>query len=122
MVLLDTAYDVYVLALKKGRYYVGRTLAGGDGDMDRAIKGHFEGRGGAWTNLWKPIYIVSKHRGKDRLWETNEVYRLMRQHGIENVRGGRWSSLTLSPEDLEEIRKSYFRLTWQNLDHETAAS
>lgn len=80
---------LYVLELEGGRYYVGLT-----GDVAVRFSRHANGDGADWTRLHKPIRIVrSVNTGTRNSQEAVKIedmvtVELMRQHGIDRVRGG----------------------------------
>lgn len=85
---------LYVLALNQGRYYVGTTT-----DINKRIQQHFEGNGSSFTRIYHPQKVVTtKVVDEDTacLQEDFEVKRLMIKYGIDNVRGGSYSTIKLS--------------------------
>lgn len=90
---------IYVLKLEQSKYYVGKT-----GDVDTRIMQHFEGGGTAWTKKFLPISIIERHIG-DGHDENSWVKRYMQKYGIENVRGGSYSSVQL-PQDTKKLLRN----------------
>ena len=80
---------VYTLELEGGRFYVGHSL-----DVETRIAAHFlgNGAGAKWTNLHRPLRVLSVVPG-DTLLENLTTIALMVTHGHEFVRGGKWCSL-----------------------------
>ena len=88
---------IYVLALENDKYYVGKT-----DNVKYRIKQHFDGKGAYWTRKYKPIKIVytaSTHE------EDYHVIKAMHEHGIQNVRGGTFSKMQLTPSDIEHAKR-----------------
>jgi predicted GIY-YIG superfamily endonuclease len=82
---------VYSQPLQGGRWYVGTTS-----NPSARIAEHRRGEGAEWTRLYPPcgvarVKLASKDKGHARIEEIAEVKRLMREHGVENVRGGSYS-------------------------------
>lgn len=98
---------VYVLQLSEGKWYVGLTHR----SVKARFKEHMEGKGSAWTKKYKPIKIhkiISKKQYSiiDYNTENRFTREYMEEYGIENVRGGIYTSLTLQ----EELQR-YLELT-----------
>lgn len=89
---------IYVLELenKKFQYYVGHTSK----TMENIFKDHLQG-GRALTKYNQPIRIVEVSeigltgRTEADMLTTNKVIECMGKYGIENVRGGRFTSLNV---------------------------
>lgn len=82
---------VYVLALEHGRYYIGKTDA-----PARCLNEHRAGLGPAWTKVHRPLNFAELI---DRCHDSDAdkvVKQYMSIYGIENVRGGSYSTLYLS--------------------------
>jgi len=82
--------ELYVLQLANGKYYVGKST-----DVNRRYQEHVSGNGSAWTSLHKPKRILEIRSLKDEHDETNTTKELMKKYGIENVRGGAYTQVTL---------------------------
>lgn len=89
---------IYGLACANNKYYVGRTTSAS------RIDDHFEGRGAAWTRLHKPYRRLFSVNG-DRYDEDKHVIRLMDQFGVDNVRGGSFSTVELTQDDRDVLQR-----------------
>lgn len=91
--------NVYVLRLSGGRKYVGIS-----DDPMKALVMHKEGGVCAWTDRYRPESIMQIQRAisSDKL--DHYVIRYMIQYGVENVRGGSWSTVRLTDADHRVIR------------------
>jgi hypothetical protein len=92
---------IYVLKLQQGKYYVGRTHK----PMKERFEEHQRGTGSAWTRKYPPIRVLYEVPTSDRFRENNESLKCMEQYGIDNVRGGRYSQVTLSNADIKNIEQ-----------------
>lgn len=96
----DLMIFLYILELCHGRWYVGTSKS-----PDERFKAHKQGRGTPWTQLYKPIREHSRiqlncSEEDARFEEDKTVKKLMKDHGIANVRGGSYCQKELS-EDQE---------------------
>ena len=80
---------VYTLELEDRCFYASHSL-----DVETRIAAHFLGKGAGakWTNLHRPLRVLSVVPG-DTLLENLTTIALMVQHGHECVRGGKWCAL-----------------------------
>jgi len=97
----------YIIELKDDCWYVGTTV-----DPTSRLDAHRSGNGAEWTRQHPPIegcsYNLKEVKGDEeqaRLDEDSEVKRLMKEHGIEKVRGGSYSTTTLSRFDVKALSK-----------------
>ena len=88
---------IYVLALENDKYYVGKT-----DNVKYRIKQHFDGKGAFWTQKYKPIKIVYTASSRE---EDYHVIKAMHKYGIQNVRGGTFSKMQLTPSDIEHAKR-----------------
>jgi len=91
-------FNVYILRLQCGKYYVGRTTR----PVKQRFEEHLNGNGSAWTKQYKPIEILETKQG-DKFLELTETLRMMEKYGIENVRGTTYCQINLSKKTIEEI-------------------
>ena len=99
--------QVYVLKLRGGRWYVGYTERG----ITRVLE-HLENKGkfkaAKWTQKYRPVSwskAVAEITSDDHT-EADEdriTLSLMAQHGIHNVRGGKWCMVDMKPHTIKEL-------------------
>ena len=88
---------VYILQLEKGKFYVGQS-----DDIDRRIWVHTNHNGSAWTkkyNVVERLPLLTSYQ--PYFWELVETLEMMKEHGIDNVRG----SMFASPFELKPFEK-----------------
>jgi hypothetical protein len=94
---------VYVLELAGGKYYVGKTR-----NLRKREAQHANGEGSAWTRAHRVLRALpaSTPGNPDDLesWERAETLHLAHLHGIDNVRGHKYTAVELSAED----RQTFF--------------
>ncbi len=96
---MDKNGYVYILLLENDCYYVGWSQ-----DPQVRISMHFLGAGSKWTQLHKPIDIISVKEG-NTLLETLTTLILMIKFGFENVRGGSYTNVKMKePRCLKKAR------------------
>lgn len=76
---------IYWLSLDNDKFYVGRTS-----DIKRRIGEHFLGDGAKWTKLNKPRKVLGYTTELGDKHEDYMTLLMMKKHGVENVRGGKW--------------------------------
>lgn len=81
---------LYILKLEGGKYYIGKT-----NNLNSRINDHFNSRGCEWTKKHKPLIVTEIIECKSNLEEDHWVEKYMQKYGIENVRGGSYSNITL---------------------------
>tara|TARA_B100000575_G_C22992370_1_gene572153 strand:- start:37 stop:525 length:489 start_codon:yes stop_codon:yes gene_type:complete len=93
--------QVYILKLSRGKWYVGYT--------DRAIKRvlqHAEKKGAKWTKKYRPVEPIPYSMSEPIYSKEDEdriTLSLMSEHGIRNVRGGKWCMVEMKPHTVREI-------------------
>ena len=90
---------IYVLKLQQGKFYVGRT----NKPIRERFEEHQDGVGSAWTRKYPPLRVLYEMSTSDRFRENTETLKCMDRYGIENVRGGRYSQMSLSAADIDSI-------------------
>ncbi len=83
--------NVYVLKCQNGKRYVGKSS-----DIEKRFEQHKKGNGSEWTNKYKPISIEHVYKNVSHFEEDKVVKETMAKYGINNVRGGTYSSVKLN--------------------------
>jgi len=94
--------SIYVLECVRGKYYVGKTS-----NLNYRMLSHFSGQGSVWTKKYRPIRIAQVIENADKFDEDAFTLRYMELYGISNVRGGYYSKVQLSADDLEHIKSLF---------------
>ena len=82
---------LYVLLCENDKYYIGTT----NRNLNIRLEEHFSGNGSFFTKKYKPIKTVELVENVDDFDEDKYVKVYMKKYGIDNVRGGSYSQLTL---------------------------
>lgn len=92
---------VYVLRLVESKFYVGLSNC-----VQRRIQEHRAGAGAAWTQKYPPLphFGAEVHEAENELDEDYTTLKMMLVHGVENVRGGSFSSVRLLPPQVRVLR------------------
>ena len=90
---------IYILLCEQDKYYIGKTK-----DLAARYTQHVTGEGSEWTKKYKPIKIIHSFEG-DELDEDKYVLKYMTSYGIDNVRGGAFSKITLDSSEITVLRK-----------------
>ena len=94
---------LYVLRLRGNKWYVGYTDRS---SVDRILE-HIEKKGAKWTKAHPPLKKGYLHNfttpGKTREDEDKYTLRLMKKHGIGNVRGGKWCMVKMRKKTFREL-------------------
>jgi cellular nucleic acid-binding protein len=91
---------LYVLALERGKYYVGRSEY-----KELRLIQHSTGKGSAWTSKFHPVSIVEIRECKSPFEEDMVTKEYMAKYGIDNVRGGSYVKIVLDSIQLEAITR-----------------
>ena len=91
--------NIYVLRLKGGKYYVGKSE-----DVMGRYQQHLNGQGAAWTRKYEPVSLEKTIENVSPFEEDKVTKEYMARHGIENVRGGSYVSLELSESQIEAVK------------------
>ena len=91
---------IYVLKLENNKYYVGKT-----NNIDFRLEQHFNYGGSKWTKIHKPIEVVEMVPDCDAFDEDKYTIMYMDKHGIDNVRGGSYTTTILSNDQISNISK-----------------
>lgn len=91
---------IYILNLEDNKKYVGKTQ-----NPNMRIDNHFKKNGSEWTKKYKPLSISAIFECSDIFSEDIVTIRCMKEYGINNIRGGSFSSINLEESDKKTIRK-----------------
>jgi predicted GIY-YIG superfamily endonuclease len=94
------SYTIYCLLLENECYYVGRTT-----NLPRRLAEHLEGNSTAWTKLHPVIRLYAKKENCDALDEDKYVKLMMQKVGIDKVRGGSYSQINLSRDQISCLQR-----------------
>jgi len=94
---------IYILRLEKGKYYVGKTNS-----PEFRIDKHFNSNGSTWTRLYKPIKVLELKPDCDDYDEDKITIQYMDKYGINNVRGGSFSSTDLDKSTRDILKKMIY--------------
>lgn len=96
---MDTSIQLlYVLELKNGKYYVGKT-----NNLQRRFQQHVDGAGSVWTRKYSPLAIERSVIVDGPLHEDRVTKELMLKHGIDNVRGGSYCRIDLDAGQYQSL-------------------
>lgn len=99
---------IYILELEEGKFYVGKSskpLARTGEHMVSSIHSDASCSGSGWTAMYAPVKILRVIVSYDEFDEDLYTFRYMKQHGIDNVRGGSFCELNLSHENVTTLEK-----------------
>jgi GIY-YIG catalytic domain-containing protein len=92
--------SIYILKLTNNKFYVGSTK-----NIQKRINEHINGFGSEWTKTYKVINVIQIFNNVSPFEEDAKVLELMDINGINNVRGGSYSQITLNQQTKTEIIK-----------------
>ena len=91
---------IYILQLELNKYYIGKT-----NNSDIRLDSHFNSNGSEWTKIYKPIKVYELISDCDSYDEDKYTLKYMEKEGIDNVRGGSFSQIELSDEQIKLINQ-----------------
>ena len=89
---------IYVLHLEGGHYYIGKT-----NNVAVRYQQHLNGKGSAWTKKYPPVSLVKTIKGASPFDEDKITKEYMATYGIDNVRGGSYVEVELSPFHMDAL-------------------
>jgi predicted GIY-YIG superfamily endonuclease len=92
--------NIYILKLKGGNYYVGKTY-----NVEKRFNEHISGYGSAWTKKYKPISIDKIIKNASKYDEDRYVKEYMEKYGIDKVRGGAYVCIELDEDQICSFKK-----------------
>jgi predicted GIY-YIG superfamily endonuclease len=94
---------IYILKLENCKYYVGKAR-----NIENKYKEHLNGIASEWTKIHRPITIIEEVSNAPYLCEDKYVFKYMSKYGIENVRGGSYTSVVLDDITLIALQKELY--------------
>ena len=91
---------IYILKLQDGKYYVGKTM-----NPDFRLSNHVNGNGSTWTKIHKPVKLLELIPNCDDYDEDKYTRMYMDKYGIDNVRGGSFTSIELDKATRDSLMK-----------------
>jgi predicted GIY-YIG superfamily endonuclease len=91
---------IYILRLKGNRFYIGKSE-----NVLRRYKEHCNGEGSVWTRKYEPLELVLVIEDASPFDEDKYVKEYMSKYGIQNVRGGSYSSEVLDEAQLYTLQR-----------------
>ena len=86
-----TEYIIYSLLLNNNKYYIGKTKK----DVQKRFKEHLNSPTNKWVKKYKPIKINEYFKSNNLFAEDNLTKSYMSKYGIDNVRGGSYTTFDL---------------------------
>jgi hypothetical protein len=99
---------IYVLELEQNKYYVGKSskpLNRTGEHIASTLFNDVSSSGSGWTRMYTPNKILEVHTSYDEFDEDLYTLRYMKNHGIDNVRGGSFCELNLSQNNIVTLEK-----------------
>jgi len=88
-----------VLELDNNKFYIGKSS-----DPVKRYKQHSEGNGSSWTKKYRPKRILEVRLITSEHDENNLTKDYMKKYGIDNVRGGSYTQITLTDETMSNLK------------------
>lgn len=92
--------NIYIIKCQHDKYYIGKSK-----NLENRILQHFQEIGSAWTGLHKPIEVVDTIKNADNFDEDKYTKIYMAKYGMDNVRGGSYVQISLSPDVKKYLEK-----------------
>src|SRR5579862_9049816 len=86
------------------KIYVGKTSR----PVEERLNEHKDGKGAAFTKMYKPISIIETIPDMGELDEDYYVKLYMLQYGMDNVRGGTYSSINLTSDQIKFLQQELY--------------
>ena len=90
--------NIYVLKLKSGKYYVGKT-----NHTFQRFNQHHTGSGAKWTKKYPVVDLFDFHHGMKDSDENKITIQMMKKYGVKNVRGGSWTKVNMSQNEIQKL-------------------
>jgi len=92
--------NIYAIQCENNKWYIGKSS-----NCSRRFNEHMSGNGSFWTKKYKPINIIVLKESTGMFDEDNTVLEYMIKYGIDNVRGGSFTTMELSDSQREQLTK-----------------
>ena len=99
--------SVYILQLKQGKYYVGKTT-----NLEKRLSKHKKGRATHWTKKYRFEKVVEIIPDCDEFEEDKMTLQYMKKYGIDNVRGGPFVQIRMN----KHMKRVIQRMIGSNTD------
>ena len=99
MFTFTKSFNLYVLKLVKNKYYIGKTA----NSVEKRFTEHKIGYGSQWTKIYKPVKILEQFKTKNKFAEDMYTKKYMDKFGIDNVRGGSYTSIELKHWQIKSL-------------------
>ena len=86
--------NIYILELEGGKYYVGKT-----NHTFKRFRQHVDGDGAKWTQKYSPKDVYEFHKDMKDIDERKITIQMMKEFGVENVRGGPWTKVNMTTRE-----------------------
>jgi len=93
---------IYVLLLNDNCYYIGKTTKHVEERFNEHMKGSV-----SWTTLHTPIKIIETLNTTNPMDEDSVTKKYMLKYGIENVRGGSYTKITLDDWMIQALKHEF---------------
>ena len=94
--------QIYCLQLQNDKFYIGKT-----NNSNFRIEQHFNSHGSVWTQKYPPINILEIHTDYDDYDEDKITKKYMMKYGIDNVRGGAYTKITLEDWQIKALESEF---------------
>jgi hypothetical protein len=91
--------SIYVLQCEQNKIYVGKSK-----DPIERVTQHFYNNGSQWTKKYKPLHVLEIIPDMTDFDEDKYTKIYMYRHGIQNVRGGSYTSVQLLDYQIRAIQ------------------
>jgi len=94
---------IYILKCQQNKYYIGKTKK----TPEKRFYQHVNGSATLWTTKYKPTHIVEIIKNASSWDEDKYTKMYMYKYGINNVRGGSYTKIKLSQNEINYIIKEF---------------
>ena len=91
---------IYILKLQEDKYYIGKTS-----NPEFRLNSHFNNNGSEWTKLYRPLKLLKVISNCDDYDEDKYTRIYMDKYGIDNVRGGAYTTIKLNQSTKKHLEK-----------------